>query len=108
MTTPDAAMVRDEQERRAQAQRVLYQAYALVFSTVEGQQVLADLRRSAFYERTTVERDALRRVDVEATLRNEGARAFVLGVEANIRKGQGPPVEPPPVAVGVSAADEEA
>ena len=65
----------------------LREAYYVVFTQdAEGRRVWADLQASGFVWRTTVATDADGRIDMAATLRNEGARAFVLAIRAQMEK----------------------
>ena len=64
---------------------------------------LADLRASAFYSRSTVERDSTGRIDNSATLRNEGARAFLVSLEQRIERAKKAHEEPTTHAVSATA-----
>lgn len=61
---------------------------------------LEDLRLGAFYYKTTVERDHQGRIDESASLRNEGARAFLVELEKRIEraKRRNDPVPSPAVS----------
>jgi len=99
----DLTPVQEEQERRrrlkAQEQAAVLSYYPVVFATPEGQAVLADLRASAFYATTTLQIGADGHIDPLVTIGNERVRQFVLALDANIRKGARPPVEPQRQAV---------
>jgi len=49
---------------------------------------LEDMRIGAFYYTTTAERDHEGRVDTAATVRNEGARMFLVALEKRIERAK--------------------
>ena len=83
----DRTDVEAELLKRTAEKAQLLDDYAVTFTTEAGARVLEDLRRSAFYYRTTCER-TMYGVDHLGTVRNEGARQLVLGIEDNVRKGR--------------------
>lgn len=64
---------------------------------------LEDLRIGAFYYTTTVARDGNARIDEAATLRNEGARAFLVSLEARVKRAKERAVKDPAPAVSATA-----
>ena len=82
----------EEATRRRAAQQALMEAYADVFGSEPGRQVLEDIKASGCYYRTTV-MAVPGGVDSAGTLVNEGARQLVLGILKNIERGRRAPVE---------------
>lgn len=70
----------------------LRRAYA---SVVLPEDVVADLDASAFVQETTVKYDGAGTIDVQATLRNEGARMFWLRFREKVTAAKRPRAEPP-------------
>jgi hypothetical protein len=64
---------------------------------------LEDLRIGAFYYTTTVERDHHGRVDEAATVRNEGARTFLVALEKRIERAKRRNDPAPMTAVSATA-----